>query len=251
MNASLSNPAAWWPQLRAGVQRQRRAFDARARRERMLLIAVVGAAAFSLSDALWLSPALKTWDLARKQHVQAEGALKGLRTDIERHQASGSAVQAQTRTDVLQWRSRVREGDAALREHAAKLVGPEHMLQLLEQMLTRQGQVRVRAMRSLGKTELSVAVPGSAASAPAGGSKGLSASATVGSSVAGPTLYRHGVELTLEGSFADLLSYLHAIEDLPQRVLWGGMQFRVEQYPKAVLTLKVYTLSLDRHWLEI
>lgn len=251
MTASLSHPAAWWPQLRAGVQRQRRAFDARARRERMLLMAVVAAAAFSLADALWLSPALKTWSLARKQHVQAEGALRGLRSDVERHQATGSAVQAQMRADVLQWRTRVREGDADLREHAAKLVGPEHMLQVLEQMLTRQGQVRVRSMQSLGKTELSVAMPGSAASASAGATKGSPPSATVGASVAGPTLYRHGVELTLEGGFADLLAYLRAIEDMPQRVLWGGMQFRVEQYPKAVLTLKLYTLSLDKHWLEI
>ena len=61
MTASLSHPAAWWPQLRAGVQRQRRAFDARARRERMLLMAVVahGAPACGSSGSLLVGvPAL-------------------------------------------------------------------------------------------------------------------------------------------------------------------------------------------------
>ena len=66
-----------------------------------------------------------------------------------------------------------------------------------------------------------------------------------------PSLYRHGVELVLEGGYADLLSYLRAGEALPQRVLWGSVSLKVEQHPKSVLTLRVYTISRERHWLEI
>ena len=66
-----------------------------------------------------------------------------------------------------------------------------------------------------------------------------------------PTLYRHGIELTLEGGFADLVSYLDALEDMPQRLLWGAMRLKVAQHPRALLTLRVYTLSFDGHWLEI
>jgi MSHA biogenesis protein MshJ len=83
------------------------------------------------------------------------------------------------------------------------------------------------------------AVPGTPASAP-----GLSDPALA-------TLYRHGVELQLEGSYADLLDYLKTLEAMPQRVLWGGISLKVEQHPKAVLTLRLYTISRDRHWLEI
>ena len=64
-------------------------------------------------------------------------------------------------------------------------------------------------------------------------------------------MYRHGVELTVEGSYADLLAYVRAIEAMPQRVLWAGMQLKVEQHPKVLLSLRLYTLSLDRSWLEI
>jgi MSHA biogenesis protein MshJ len=55
----------------------------------------------------------------------------------------------------------------------------------------------------------------------------------------------------LEGGYADLLSYLRALEALPQRVLWGSVNLKVEQHPKSVLTLRVYTISRERHWLEI
>ena len=262
MNLTGVSSSAGLSKMRAALQRQRRAFDARSRRERVLLILAACALCFAVADALWLSPALKVWNAARKQHQQAQSTLRGLQSDVARDQATGHAAQAQVRADVLQWRSRVRDGDTALREHTAKLVGPDRMLQVLEQMLASQVQVRVRAMQSLGKTELSVASPGAAGSNNASANvsasasalnktKGKSPSAEPAAAAAGPALYRHGIELTLEGSFADLVSYVRAIEALPQRVAWGGMQFRVEQYPKAVLTLKLYTLSLDRHWLEI
>ena len=47
------------------------------------------------------------------------------------------------------------------------------------------------------------------------------------------------------------VSYLQAMEALPQRVLWGSVSLKVEQHPKSVLTLRVYTISRERHWLEI
>ena len=59
------------------------------------------------------------------------------------------------------------------------------------------------------------------------------------------------MELVLEGGYADLLGYLKAMEALPQRVLWGAINLKVEQHPRSVLTLRVYTLSRDRAWLEI
>ena len=114
-------------------------------------------------------------------------------------------------------------------------------------MLPRHGRIKVRELRSLGRTDLlaaastaaAVAQPASAASAPAAVPPG------------GPALYRHGVELTLEGGWSDLLAYLQALETMPRRVLWGGVSMKVEQYPKVVLTVRLYTLSLDRGWLEI
>jgi hypothetical protein len=45
-------------------------------------------------------------------------------------------------------------GDAALRNHEDSLVGPDRMRDLLAQLLARHGEVRLRALRSLGRSDV-------------------------------------------------------------------------------------------------
>jgi MSHA biogenesis protein MshJ len=59
-------------------------------------------------------------------------------------------------------------------------------------------------------------------------------------------LYRHGVEMTLTGSYLDLLQYLSRLEALPVRLLWGSGDLQVDQYPTVRLRLQVYTLGAQR-----
>lgn len=60
------------------------------------------------------------------------------------------------------------------------------------------------------------------------------------------------MELTVEGSYADLMDYLSSLESLPgPKLLWGGVALKVERHPTVQLTLTVYTLSLDRAWLQL
>jgi MSHA biogenesis protein MshJ len=64
-------------------------------------------------------------------------------------------------------------------------------------------------------------------------------------------LYRQGMELTLSGSYADMLDYVAQIEQLPWKIFWGRLEMKVDEYPRARLVLNVYTLSLDKTWLSI
>jgi MSHA biogenesis protein MshJ len=59
------------------------------------------------------------------------------------------------------------------------------------------------------------------------------------------------VEIRVEGSYPELLAYLQALEALPHKLLWGSLQLHVEQHPRAVLTLRVYTLSPQAGWVEL
>lgn len=222
----------------ASLTRLRRGFDSRQRRERVLLIGAAIAVAFMLADRLWLTPALVGWKAAHSRQGVAATALQKLNADIAQRGADAREEERQLSRDLLLWRDKVQQGDAALRSFGTSLVHAAEMLPLLDHMLTQVGGLRLRSMQSLPRTELAVPPRGAeAASAP--------------KSDSGPALYRHGVELTVEGSYGDLLAYLQALESMPQRVLWGGVQLKVEQYPKALLTLRLYTLSLDRGWLEL
>ncbi|MDD2948389.1 MAG: hypothetical protein PHV80_06085, partial [Rugosibacter sp.] len=62
-------------------------------------------------------------------------------------------------------------------------------------------------------------------------------------------IWQHGIELRLAGNYPDLLNYLTGLESMPQRLMWNSINLTVEKYPRNVLTLRVYTLSLDKDWL--
>jgi MSHA biogenesis protein MshJ len=222
-----------------GWRRLRQRFDALARRERLLVITAAAAACVMAADAMWLTPAFKAWTAAHQREAALPGALAKTAAEAQRHAEVALAQQRQWQAELAQLRHRLQDGEAAMREIEANLVGPDRMLSLLEQMLEGHGQLRVREMKSLPRADL-VAEAASTVPAPAGSA-----------ATARPALYRHGIELTLEGSFIDLVRYLEALENMPQRLLWGAMRLKVEQHPKALLTLRVYTLSVDRHWLEI
>ena len=41
------------------------------------------------------------------------------------------------------------------------------------------------------------------------------------------------------------------LQGLPVRVVWGKLGLRVNAYPTATLSLTLYTLSLEKQWLNI
>ena len=67
-----------------------------------------------------------------------------------------------------------------------------------------------------------------------------------GTQLEGSPLYRHGVEMTITGTYFDLLQYLSDLERLPARLLWGSAELHAENYPEVRLTLQVFTLSPER-----
>jgi MSHA biogenesis protein MshJ len=235
----VSAGTAWLDQARASATRLRRQFDGRAQRERVLLIGVAVAVLWMAADRLWLTPAFKDWSAARSRQLAANASLQRLNEDIVARGSDSRAAQEQLRRDIAQSRERVGQGDAALRSFGATLIGASDMVPMLDRLLSQSGGLRMRSVQSLSRAEVGSAPVAGAASAP------LPAAPT---SVA---LYRHGVELNVEGSYADVVNYVRAIEAMPQHVLWGGMQLQVEQFPKVLVTLRLYTLSPDRAWLEI
>ena len=259
----VSTYALLLDKMHARMAQLRHAFDARPRRARLLMIGAGIAVVWMLADNLWLTPAYKQWSAVEARRNAAAGAVKQLNSDFQQQGADARSAEQQLRADVVQLRKRVGEGDAALRTFGASLVSAPEMIPMLGHLLTQVGGLRLRSMQSLGRVEVGAAMTGPvAASAPAPAVsvavKPPAATPIPNSAPGAPSdpgrtaaLYRHGVELTIEGSYKDIVTYLLAVETMPQHVLWGGLQLKVEQHPKVVVTLRLYTLSQDRNWLEI
>ncbi|MDQ2821257.1 MAG: type II secretion system protein M [Pseudomonadota bacterium] len=174
---------------------------------------------------------------------------------------------AGTRTRLTSARQEARTLGASLAAMQQGLVAPEQMVPLLQTILRANGRLQLVALTTLpvtpvgGPPATSGSVPGAAsvpapAAAPAAASASAPASAPAAQpSIAAPAmaglLYRHGVQVTVRGSYLDMVDYMAALEGLPTQLFWGGAQFQVEEYPRAQLTLTLYTLSLDRKWMKL
>ncbi len=56
-------------------------------------------------------------------------------------------------------------------------------------------------------------------------------------------LFKHGLSLELQGSFASSLEYVQRIEDQDWQVFWDELNFTILSYPEGKLEMKVHTLS--------
>src|SRR5690606_35904892 len=130
--------------------------------------------------------------------------------------------------------------DAELRDMQRGLVAPERMVRLLEGMLAGNSRVRLVSLKTLPVTSLvepvkQVADDGS-------GSVAVEQRQLV---------YKAGLELTVEGSYPDLVEYQARLEKLPWQMFWARSQLDASRYPEVRLTLTLYTLSLDKAWLIV
>jgi MSHA biogenesis protein MshJ len=139
------------------------------------------------------------------------------------------------------------------------LVPPERIAPLLEAILRANGRLKLVSLKTLPVTTLtdgSTPKPAPGAPAPANGTP-ATAPAAPAAPVPPPVgkspdlLYRHGVELTVRGSYLDMVDYMKALESLPTQLFWGKAQLDAEEYPNVRLTLTLYTLSLDPKWMKL
>ncbi len=127
--------------------------------------------------------------------------------------------------------------DEQLRQFSSVLVRPEQMNGLLESLLSRHAGLRLVSLKTLApQSVLPVAALKEGEARPAERSFDL---------------FRHGVEIRLEGNYGQLQAYLGQLEKLQQKLLWGPLSYRVIDYPRAEMTLVVYTLSPDKTWLAL
>jgi MSHA biogenesis protein MshJ len=59
------------------------------------------------------------------------------------------------------------------------------------------------------------------------------------------------LELTVSGTYLDLLDYLGELEKLPTQLYWSALELDATRYPKHTMKVTVYTLSLDPAWLSV
>ena len=213
-------------------------YAALSRREQLMVAAATLAAVGFLLFTLWVKPATGS---AVALHTQIDGQqteLVTLRTQIGSLKAQLGDPDAANRKALAELQARLAAVDHEIGNLNDKLVPPQQMGKVLQTVLARHHGLALASLRSLAPEPL-LMLPGE---------KGAAEKATI---VARENIYRHGLEIRLVGSYAELLAYATELERAPQRLFFGGMTLVAKNYPRSELTLTVYTLSRERDWLAV
>jgi MSHA biogenesis protein MshJ len=210
-------------------------------RERIMAFGATVVVLVFLANALVFGPLARKEAALRSTLQQQAAIIDGVNADIAaKAQAYANDPNDALRKRLGDVRAETARTSEQLRAVQKGLVPAERIAPLLESILRANGRLKLVSLQTLPVTTL-----GEDAAAPAA----QPAPAPV---VKAPDLlYRHGVELTVRGSYLDMVEYMHALETLPTQLFWGKAQLDAEAYPNVRLTLTLYTLSLDPKWMKL
>ncbi|MDH4325381.1 MAG: hypothetical protein OEW90_14685 [Betaproteobacteria bacterium] len=215
--------------MKALLKRYADRIDNATLRERVLLFLAAALILVFVVNGALIKPLRDSQRRLSSDIAQNERELRTIQTEVQRLAgASGGAADARNRERVALLRSEILALDARIAEEQRRFTTPQRMRDVLEEMLQRDRRLRLVDLKTLPVTDLA---------------------ATQGQ--AGRRVFRHGVELTVAGSYLDLHAYLSALEGLPTQLYWGRAEMSVSEYPVAMLKLTVFTLSLDQAWLVV
>lgn len=163
---------------------------------------------------------------------------------IKGRQADPDAGNRQRLKELTQQRD---EMQAVLFDMQRGLVAPDKMTGLLEDILKRHGSLRLLSLKTLPVSNLAESIARET-------TRDMPIAPTptqpLNETAAG-SIYNHGVEIVLQGEYLEMLSYMSELESMPWHLFWRNAALKVNEYPQATLTLTLYTMSLDKKWLNL
>jgi MSHA biogenesis protein MshJ len=212
--------------------------DARTRRERILILMAGLTVIVAFLYGLGVAPALErrnTMNLRIADENHQIIAAQAQKAELEQQLRNDPDASLRSRSAAR--RNEIAQIDAQLSGLERSLVPPERMGAVLQELVGQDRRVRIVRLHNLPATPLV-----EKDSDPAG--------AKPSADVAGRHVFKHAVQVIVEGSYLDLLAYVARLEKQPWQVYWGRTHMTAE-YPRVQVELTLYTLSLDKAWLVV
>lgn len=205
-------------------------YDALSLRERAMVFAAVMVAVLAFTYTMMIEPQLVQQRRAASAILQKQSEMKAFEAQVTK--IIGTRASDPDRADrerLGELRAQLNELETRISTEERKFTAPSQMRAVVEGLLGRSRGVALVELKTLATTTID------------DGAKKKSER----------LIYRHGVELTVNGSYIDLLAYVRDLERLPTQLYWGGLVLDAAEYPRVSMKLTLYTLSLDRAWLSV
>lgn len=221
-------------------------YAAMPRRERLLLPAALCFAVLMLGYLALIEPARKQTHALQQQLEQNEQENIRTQAQLTVLRAKLQNPDSELRQQLDAVRGQTRTVDDRFKTLQGALVPAQEMSTWLSGLLRTQ-----RGLQVVGLRTLPVASVGELSRAKDHAAPPTGAASAPDTAPQDAWLYRHGVEVTVRGNYHDLLAYLDTLEHMPRRVYWGELKLDARESPDVVMTLTVYTLSVEKTWLAI
>lgn len=215
--------------------------DERNRRERLLLALTVAAVVLVLWNMLVRTPLAERRTVAVDSVARIESEIASFedsRADIdvkvvnlEDDSGTSPAERVRGRIDAL---------DKVLAERTARLISPNQTVRALREVVNADAEVSLIRLRNAGATPV-ITEPQS----------GTDDDGSAGADDDVPRVYRHDVELVVEGRYLALLTWLERLEGLEWQFQWEAITVETREYPITRATVSLSTLSLAEDWIGV
>ncbi|WP_108649167.1 type II secretion system protein GspM [Dongshaea marina] len=199
-------------------------------RERLLIFIAGVVLVLFVGYLLFIEPLWISYTKARSSYWQQQQTQLQTQQSIRQNELLLKAdPDVALKRQQQQVQQQIKAVDQSLKELMISLIPPHKMTRVLERMLAYSGKLKLISLKSLAPSALQ------------SGEK---------SKAAAVALYRHGIELKLEGNYLDIYHYLAALRKFPEHFYWERMDYRVLEYPQAEVTIELYTLSTSKDFIS-
>ncbi len=208
-------------------------FDTLEQRERILLIVTAVVVVVMTMQFLLIDPLLAERKKLTVRVIESSQL-------INQYQAEKQIVDAQLnvglgrakKAQLKRLQDQVDELDLEIEESVVAMIPPRLMPDVLERVL----------LESRGLKLISLAnQPVIAIIEQEGAAQSLTSQA----------LYSHSVQLKLSGDYMSVIAFFDKLAELPWRFYWDDLDYQVDVYPRATVTLKVHTVSMSKEWIGV
>ncbi|MDB5762631.1 MAG: biosis protein MshJ [Herminiimonas sp.] len=236
----------YWQQLVLKV-------DALTLRERAIIFAMLAVLLITLINTMLLDPQFAKQKQLSEQVKAEQEKINLIQTEIRQAINMHSDPDTGARERLKALRQQAGQMQAGLVDMQKGLVSPDKMTVLLEDILKRNGKLRLLSLKTLPASSLTGESPveGNAVAAQSAGTVTSVMKNKVDAAPAKGAVYTHGVEIVVQGEYLEMMNYMAELERMPWQLFWGKAKLNVDDYPKATLALTLYTLSLDKKWLNL
>jgi MSHA biogenesis protein MshJ len=207
-------------------------WDRRKPRERFLAVAAAALALLGGGYILLLKPVRIQTAGASQQLASARSELTRLQQLVEQRDRAGSD---QLRAREADLERRLALSQSEIHRAQIDLVAPQDMARQLSAILQKFPQLRVVGIVTESPVPVDQTLGARVANAFASGSM----------------LYEHGLELTVEGKYLDLVAYLDQLEHAPHKIYWRELDLKVNPQGVPLTRIRFFTLSQGPTWLAL